>query len=93
MEANKQTERPVDIKSIKELINAFFPESAYSRVEEELWNWFMFVISGKGNSIKDLQANDFAQFSDQLIKLVEAFYQFTNLQQAAANQQEGSYHG
>jgi hypothetical protein len=93
MEANNQTEKPVETRSIKGLINAFFPELPYSPVEEELWNWFMFAISGKGNSIKDLQAKEFAQFSDQLIKLIGAVYQFTNLQQAAANQQGARYHG
>lgn len=86
MKANHQYNKLVNQDSLKGLIDTFFPNSAYSPVEEELWNWFVFALSDKGVAIKDLQADDFAKFSDQLTKLVAAVYQWANSQSPIVSQ-------
>jgi hypothetical protein len=86
MSANKKNAILVNHESLKELIDAFFPNSAYSPIEEQLWNWFAFALSEKGITIKDLQADEFTQFSEQLTQLIAAVYQWAKLHKPSARQ-------
>jgi hypothetical protein len=91
LDANQTYQTPIDHSSLKSLVEHFFPSDSTSTVSKELWKWFVFALSEKGMAIQNLQANEFAQFSDQLIKIVAAVHQWANLQAAAAGQ-EGGYH-
>ncbi|MVN21257.1 hypothetical protein [Mucilaginibacter arboris] len=88
MEVIKESVKQTDLNALEEIADIFFPATPYTPAQEELWNWFMFALSAKGITIKTLQANEFAQFSDQLTKLTKAIYAQTRLQQTAVEKKE-----
>ena len=84
MEADLNSNEPLDLQSIKGLIDTFF-NTPSTPVQEELWKWFVFAVSSKGLSICDLSEDQLNQFNEQFIKLIYATYKWANLQKNAVN--------
>jgi len=80
MDANTSTDKPTEPTSIKELIDRFFVYPPDGPIQDELWKWFTFSVSSNGLTMADLHETEFAKFSDQLSKLIEAVYRWANLQ-------------
>ena len=85
MEAETKTDDPLDLQSIKGLIDIFFAAPS-SPVQEELWKWLVFAISSKGLPIFNLTEEQFKEFSEQFSKLISATYKWANLQKADVNE-------
>lgn len=80
MEADDRRKQPTNFTSIKDIVDHFFINAANQKLEEELWKWFVFSVSGKGLAISDLNAEDFHLFSESLVKMLSSVYRWSNLQ-------------
>ena len=92
MDANTSTDNPAEPKSIKELIDRFFVYPPDGPIQDELWKWFTFSVSSNGLSMSDLHETEFAKFSEQLSMLIEAVYQWANLQRVLDTQKGEQSH-
>lgn len=80
MDANTSTDKPAQPASIKELIDHFFVCPPDGLIRDELWKWLTFSVSSNGLTMSDLHETEFAKFSGQLSKLIEAVHKWANFQ-------------
>lgn len=59
-----------------EKLEGLFGSEPFDHVEEELFKWFIYMYSGKGSGIKDLDTINFELFKDKLNLLINAVYQY-----------------
>jgi hypothetical protein len=59
-----------------EKLEGLFGDEPFDPVEEELFKWFLYMYSGKGSGIKDLDILNFELFKDKLYLLINAVYQY-----------------
>ncbi|RFZ90106.1 hypothetical protein D0C36_22965 [Mucilaginibacter conchicola] len=62
--------------SASEALDLFFCDIADERVKAELYKWFFFGVTGKGNTLHHLPPEQLALFADKLQDLVVALYAF-----------------
>ena len=58
-----------------EKLEDMFGDEPLGPIEEELFQWFLFAYTSKGNKIKDLDTSDFKIFKRRLNILIDAIYQ------------------
>ena len=63
-------------QSLLEKLEGLFGDEPFGFVDEELFKWFLFMYSGKGSGIKDLDILNFELFNDKLNLLINAVYQY-----------------
>ena len=61
-------------QALLEKLEELFGNESFNPIEEELFQWFVFVYSDKGSGIKDLDKLDFEVFKDKLNSLIDAVY-------------------
>lgn len=59
-----------------EKLEDMFGDEPFGPIEEELFQWFLFAYTGKGNGIKDLDTINFDLFKERLITLINEIYQW-----------------
>jgi hypothetical protein len=59
-----------------EKLEELFHDEPFDPIEEELFKWLMFVYTGKGNGIKDLDSLNFEAFKGKLNVLIDAVYEW-----------------
>lgn len=63
-----------DDRPLLEKLEELFGDEPLQPVEEELFKWFIFSYSGKGNGIKNLDGLNFELFKTRLTLLIDAVY-------------------
>ncbi|HTK21049.1 MAG TPA: hypothetical protein VL442_16115 [Mucilaginibacter sp.] len=57
-----------------EVLEELFHDDLFDPVEEELFKWFLFAYTGKGNGIKNLDARSLEVFKSKLDILLNAIH-------------------
>jgi len=57
-----------------EKLEGLFGDEPFDPVEEELFKWFLYVYSGKGSAIKELDNLNYELFKCRLNLLIDAVY-------------------
>jgi len=65
-----------DGQSLLEKLEELFGDEPLDPVKEELFKWFLFAYTGKGNGVKNLDSLNFELFKDKLTVLIDAVYQW-----------------
>jgi len=61
-------------QSFLEKLDGIFSDEPFDQVEEELFKWFLYAYSGKGNGIKNLNELNYELFKYKLNTLIDAVY-------------------
>jgi hypothetical protein len=65
-----------DGQAFLEKLEDLFGNEPLGSVEEQLFQWFLFAYTGKGNGLKDLDNLNFEIFKERLLVVIDAIYQW-----------------
>lgn len=60
--------------NLEDAINELFEEEPFNAVDEQLYQWLLFSLTGKGRNIQNIDALHYAIFKEKLNYLLDAVY-------------------